>query len=364
MYRSKVIILFYVKVLALRGSYHGDTLGAMEAQAPSPYTGFYQQPWYKGRGHFLDPPKVSMCQGAWKLCIPKRIQPEIANGKDLIFSSRDAIFHKERDVSGIADMYSSYLSEELLENLDPSGFICIGALIIEPVIQGAGGMEMIDPLFQRILTKECHRRKIPVIYDEVLTGFWRLGTESAAELLSCQPDIACFAKLMTGGVVPLAVTLASEAVFEAFLGDSKLEGLLHGHSYTAHALGCTAAVKSIRWFKDCKTNPNLACGGRLLKEMWDENIVRQISLLPAISRVVALGTLCAIELQVESSSAGYASRCASNLLHKLRDDGVYMRPLGNVIYVMCGPCTSSKVCYNILEKVFRRLEELSQAKTY
>ncbi|CAH9147974.1 unnamed protein product, partial [Cuscuta epithymum] len=320
-----------LKVLALRGSYHGDTLGAMEAQAPSPYTGFYQQPWYKGRGHFLDPPKVSLCQGAWKLCIPKTIQPEIANEKDLIFNSRDEIFHKERDVSGIADMYSSYLSKELLENLNPRGFISIGALIIEPVIQGAGGMEMIDPLFQRILTKECHRRKIPVIYDEVLTGFWRLGTESAAELLSCQPDIACFAKLLTGGVVPLAVTLASEAVFEAFLGDSKLKGLLHGHSYTAHALGCTAAVKSIRWFKDCKTNPNLACGGRLLKEMWDENIVRQISLLPAISRVVALGTLCAIELQVEGSSAGYGSRCASSLVEKLRDDGVYMRPLGNVI---------------------------------
>ncbi|RAL50843.1 hypothetical protein DM860_015990 [Cuscuta australis] len=341
-----------LKVLALRGSYHGDTLGAMEAQAPSPYTGFYQQPWYKGRGHFLDPPKVSLCQDVWKLFIPKKIQPNIANEEDLIFSSRDEIFQKERDVSGIADVYSSYISQELLENLDPRGYISIGALIIEPVIQGAGGMEMIDPLFQRILTRECHRRKIPVIFDEVFTGFWRLGAESAAELLSCQPDIACFAKLMTGGVVPLAATLASK----------ELKALLHGHSYTAHALGCTAAVKSIKWFKDCKTNSNLTHGGRLLKEMWDENLVRHISLLPAVDRVVALGTLCAIELRVEGSNAGYASLCASNLLHKLRGDGIYMRPLGNVVYLMCGPCTSPDVCRTVLEKVFRRLEEVSQAK--
>nr|GLL36163.1 bifunctional dethiobiotin synthetase/7,8-diamino-pelargonic acid aminotransferase, mitochondrial [Ipomoea trifida] len=352
-----------LKVLALRGSYHGDTLGAMEAQAPSPYTGFYQQPWYTGRGHFLDPPKVSLCRNVWTICLPKNIQPDNANVEDLSFRSRDDIFDKKRDVSSLADVYSSYISQELSENLDPRGFMSIGALIIEPVIQGAGGMEMIDPLFQRILTKECQSRKIPVIFDEVFTGFWRLGRESAAELLSCQPDIACYAKLMTGGVIPLAVTLASEAVFEAFFGDSKLKALLHGHSYSAHALGCTAAVKSMKWFKDCKSNSNLTCDGRLLKELWDENLVRQISLLPAVGRVVVLGTLCAMELQAEGSDAGYASLYAANLIQKLRDDGIYMRPLGNVIYVMCGPCTSPQVCSNILEKIYTRLKDLSEAKT-
>ncbi|GMP36461.1 hypothetical protein CsSME_00008577 [Camellia sinensis var. sinensis] len=90
------------------------------------------------------------------------------------------------------------------------------------VIQGSGGMLMVDPLFQRVLVKECQSRKIPVIFDEVFTGFWRLGVESAAELLCCQPDIACFAKLMTGGIVPLAATLATDAVFDAFVEDSKM----------------------------------------------------------------------------------------------------------------------------------------------
>lgn len=110
-------------------------------------------------------------------------------------------------------------------------------------------MHMVDPLFQRILVNECRNKNIPVIFDEVFTGFWRLGTEvglsfspltffnwkffsidwevffllqSAAELLCCLPDIACFGKLMTGGTVPLSATLATDAVFDSFIGDSKV----------------------------------------------------------------------------------------------------------------------------------------------
>ncbi|KAL0290108.1 UNVERIFIED_CONTAM: Bifunctional dethiobiotin synthetase/7,8-diamino-pelargonic acid aminotransferase, mitochondrial [Sesamum angustifolium] len=306
-----------LKVLALRGSYHGDTLGAMEAQAPSPYTGFLQQPWYRGRGHFLDPPTVSMSDDIWEVALPQKMQ----SGK--------------------------------------SGLECL-------LIQGAGGMQMIDPLYQRILVRECKYRKIPVIFDEVFTGFWRLGREifmqSAAEMLYCQPDIACFAKLMTGGIIPLAVTLASDAVFEAFTGDSKLKALLHGHSYSAHAMGCAAAVKSVKWFKDSNTNMNLISETRLLQELWDAALVSQISLLPAVHRVVALGTLCAIELLAEGSNAGYASMYASSLLKNLLEDGIYMRPLGNVIYMMCGPCTSPDICRSLLEKVYDRIQEFGLQK--
>lgn len=216
---------------------------------------------------------------------------------------------------------------------------------------------MVDPLFQRVLVNECRRRKIPVIFDEVFTGFWRLGTESAAELLGCVPDIACFAKLMTGGMIPLAVTLATNAVFTAFLGDSKLKALLHGHSYTAHATGCTAATKSIKWFKDSQMNPNVIPQGKMLKELWDFELVTQISSHPAVERVISLGTLFALELQTEGSDAGYASMYARALLQMLREDGVYMRPLGNVIYLMCGPCTPPEICYQLLVKLQRNLEE-------
>ncbi|KAM7477033.1 hypothetical protein LguiB_024276 [Lonicera macranthoides] len=351
-----------LKVLALRGSYHGDTLGAMEAQAPSPYTGFLQQPWYTGRGSFLDPPSVYMCNGRWKLSLPQGVQSEKLKEEDMCFGFRDEIFNKTRDSSSLAGIYSSYISEELLQHSGSQKFTYIGALIIEPgkMIQGSGGMQMIDPLFQRILVKECRSRKIPVIFDEVFTGFWRLGVESAAELVCCEPDIACFAKLMTGGIIPLAATLATDAVFDAFVGDSKLKALLHGHSYSAHAMGCTAAVKSIKWFKDPQTNLNLSSEGKLLREIWDMDQAHQISFHPAVQRVVALGTLFALELRADGHNAGYASQYAKSLLHKLREDGIYMRPLGNVIYLMCGPCTSPRVCCHLLQKLYRRLEEFHQ----
>jgi len=138
------------------------------------------------------------------------------------FSSQAEVFCKSRDKSSAADLYLSYINQQLSEFSLSSNSEYLAALIIEPVIQGAGGMLMIDPLFQRILVSECKSRKIPVIFDEVFTGFWRLGVESASELLGCSPDIACYAKLMTGGIIPLAATLATEEVFESFRSDSKV----------------------------------------------------------------------------------------------------------------------------------------------
>ncbi|XP_020227433.1 bifunctional dethiobiotin synthetase/7,8-diamino-pelargonic acid aminotransferase, mitochondrial isoform X2 [Cajanus cajan] len=342
-------------VLALQRSYHGDTLGAMEAQAPSSYTGFLQQPWYTGRGLFLDPPSVFMHNKTWNISIPEGYCWESLKA----FASRDGIFHKSRDKSELATVYSSYISKVL------SGFrgtSRVGALIMEPVIQGAGGMHMIDPLFQHVLVRECRSRKIPVIFDEVFTGFWRLGVETTAELIHCVPDIACFGKLMTGGIIPLSVTLATKAVFDSFMGDSKLKALLHGHSYSAHAMGCAAAVKSIQWFKDPCSNPNITSDGRLLRELWDDTLVHRISSHPTVQRVVALGTLFALELKAEGDNAGYGSLYARPLLQKLREDGVYMRPLGNVIYLLCGPCTSPEICNELLVKLYRRLEEFNRCR--
>lgn len=351
-----------LKVLALQGSYHGDTLGAMEAQAPSSYTGLLQQPWYSGRGLFLDPPTIFMHDGVWKLTLPERMHSQFVKAEDTSFSSRDEIFNQNRDCSSLASSYFAYILQQLSLQAGLGGFSHIGALLIEPVIHGAGGMVMVDPLFQRVLVKECKSRNIPVIFDEVFTGFWRLGVESAAELLHCQPDIACYAKLMTGGIIPLSATLATRAVFDAFVDDSKLKALLHGHSYSAHAMGCTAAAKSIKWFKDTKTNANLASDRRILKELWDRDLVHKISSHPTVKRVVALGTLFALELQAQGSNAGYGSLYAGPLLKNLREDGIYMRPLGNVIYLMCGPCTSPQICHTLLEKLYTRLQEFGKNK--
>lgn len=352
-----------LKVLALTGSYHGDTLGAMEAQAPSSYTSFIQQPWYSGRGFFLDPPECFITKGNWHLSLPDclksvHVKPEVTR-----FYSHTELLCPSRDSSSIARIYSNYISEQLSSFAASNHSTQIGSLIIEPVIHGAGGMHMVDPLFQRILVKQCQSRKIPVIFDEVFTGFWRLGRESAAELLGCWPDVACFAKLMTGGVVPLAATLTTESVFEAFKGDSKLMALLHGHSYSAHAVGCASAAKAIQWFKDPSTNPNIDSERKILKELWDLKLVQMISTLPAVERIVVFGTLFAFQLKSDGSDAGYASLFASSLVQQLRADGLYIRPLGNVIYLMCGPCTSPHFCTEQLQKVHRSICEFSKRQT-
>ncbi|KAL6842248.1 hypothetical protein ACP4OV_027896 [Aristida adscensionis] len=344
------------KVLALNGSYHGDTLGAMEAQAPSAYTSFLQQPWYSGRGLFLDPPTVYVKNEICSISLPDSMEHNELTPGDTCFPSLAGVFCKSRDKSSASDLYVSYISRQLSEFSLLNNSEHIAALIIEPVIHGAGGMHMIDPLFQRILVSECKHRKIPVIFDEVFTGFWRLGVESASELLGCLPDIACYAKLMTGGIVPLAATLATEEVFESFKSDSKLTALLHGHSYTAHAMGCSAAVKAIQWYRDPSTNSNLDFEHMKLNELWDHALVQKLSSLPNVKRVLSLGTLCAIELKAEGSDSGYASLYASTLIQQLRkEDDIYARPLGNVIYLMCGPCTSRDSCTRQLSKVHRRL---------
>ncbi|KAF2568292.1 hypothetical protein F2Q68_00027215 [Brassica cretica] len=185
--------------------------------------------------------------------------------------------------------------------------------------------------------------------------------KTTAELLGCKPDIACFAKLMTGGMIPLAVTLATDAVFDSFSGDSKLKALLHGHSYSAHAMGCATAAKAIEWFKDIETNHNIIPQGGILRELWDEELVQKISCHSVVQRVVVLGTLFALELKVDASNSGYASLYAKSLLEMLREDGIFMRPLGNVVYLMCGPCTSPEICRELLSKLYKRLGEFNRA---
>jgi dethiobiotin synthetase/adenosylmethionine--8-amino-7-oxononanoate aminotransferase len=224
-----------------------------------------------------------------------------------------------------------------------------------PVIHGAGGMQIVDPLFQRVLVRECQSQLIPTIFDEVLTGCWRLGVESAAELLGCKPDIACYSKLLTGGVVPLGATLASESVFETFMGNSKLDALLHGHSYTAHAIGCASAAISLQYFSNPLRNPNLLPSGRRLKEFWKPELVSEISWHQAVHRVVSLGTIFALELHTNAADSGYASVLSKGLVEGLRHDGIYVRPLGNVVYLMCGPLTNPESCSALLQKLHAQL---------
>lgn len=334
--RSKLPTL----IVGIDGCYHGDTLGVMDCAPRSDYNA-RQMAWYEPRGIFFTPPVACIEDGIWTVRMPDWVEEE-----DVQFKSLDQIVDNRREYPA----YKSTIAKRLDEVLE-AGEADIGALLIEPVMQGAGGMRLIDPAFQRALVDECRSRGIPVVYDEVFTGLYRLGAESGATILGRNPDIAAYAKLLTGGSVPLAVTLARSEVFEAFQGDSKRDALLHGHSYTGHVAGCAAALESLRQYR---------CSERFIteenkfKESWNEMQAREISCLEDVDNVTIIGTVLAIELKADEF--GYASTGAADMVRKLKDAGLLARPLGNVIYVTCSPVTENKQCEHTAKTLLRVLE--------
>ena len=275
-----------VRVLALDGSYHGDTLGTMDMQAPSVFTGPMQTPWYKPRGLFLSPPTLQLRKGRWVIeqpangvCLEPCAGCGCDSGERRVPDRHGGVRGGFRDARGgfrrrgarrdaLAGWYRGR-STRFWTRRDATRTRAIAppvaALVTECVLHGAGGMDLIDPLFQRVLMRRCKASGLPVVLDEVFAGIWRLGAEGAWQLLRETPDVSCYAKLLTGGLVPLAVTAATEEVFDAFRGTTKQQGLLHGHSYTAYPVGCAVAAEAMRLYRDPEANPNLTLverGGR------------------------------------------------------------------------------------------------------
>lgn len=356
-------------VIGLQNSYHGDTLGAMQCSPPSVFNGEMQTPWYQAQGFFLDPPHAAICNGQWKVMLSEELQGKLPHGllvDELSLSSKEEVFAEERGSAGLAQFYLQNI-QQALDDAGERG-IQLGACIMEAVLQGAGGMNLIDPLWQRLLVQECRHRGIPVIFDEVFSGIWRLGAESAAELLGEAPDIGCYAKLLTGGMLPLSVTLAREEVFKAFEGPSKVEALLHGHSYTAHPIGCQVSVAALDIYCDTTSNPNYPghegsqraqeatgdLGKAKLTDLWDEDMAATISLDPKVRRVLPLGTVFAVEMNAED--AGYGSTASASVVKSLRSQGIFARPLGNVVYLMAAPTTTKSECRKLLAKLMSALK--------
>ncbi|GIM11982.1 hypothetical protein Vretimale_15413 [Volvox reticuliferus] len=256
----------------------------------------------------------------------------------------------------------------------------LAACVMEPLLQGAGGMLVVEPGFQRALAEVCRTRQLPLILDEVFSGLYRTGALTAAARLGITPDVACLGKLLTGGAAPMAVTLATREVFEAFAGPSKLFALLHGHSYTAYPVGCAAAVASLELLSNAETNPNLCAPGRCPKNptcttpcgrllpIWDEqHAVSVLSYHPLVSRIAAVGTVLAVELattasatasSAQSSGGGYGSVSAVQVVRRLRDVyGIYARPLGPVVYLMVPPTARRETASWLADCLARALDE-------
>lgn len=336
-----------IGVLGLKGSYHGDTIGAMDASEPCVFN--EKVDWYRGRGYWFDYPTYKLKNGRWVVEPPAGMEEEFGPAQQ--FEQQDDIF--DFQARGHSPQYEAYI-EKTLDRLVKDEGRKFGALVMEPVILGAGGMIFVDPLFQQSLARVVRRYNfttsaatappaiegehswsgLPVMFDEVFTGLYRLGRFSSATFLDVHPDISVHAKLLTGGLLPLSITAASDSIFQAFWGDEKSEALLHGHSYTAHPIGCHVANVSLqtmdqyqersKWRefkrdwryvrtpsnstepKDEKhtwhMNPKKFEEGRALWSFWARDFVTNLSKHKRVDHVNALGSVLAVSLKDDSGA--------------------------------------------------------------
>ncbi|MEW6600157.1 MAG: adenosylmethionine--8-amino-7-oxononanoate transaminase [Nitrospirota bacterium] len=207
------------------------------------------------------------------------------------------------------------------------------ALIIEPLMQGAGGMITSPPGYLKGIKKLCKSYGILMIADEVATGFGRTGKMFACQHEDVSPDILCLAKGITGGYLPLAATVTTEEIYSAFLGEYRdLKTFFHGHTYTGNQLACAAAIANLNLFKKEKTLQRLGRKIDLLKKE-----LSKMSVLKHVGDIRQSGFMAGIEL-VKDKKTGepyqLEDKIGWRVCHAARENGLIIRPLGNVIVLM------------------------------
>jgi adenosylmethionine---8-amino-7-oxononanoate aminotransferase len=220
----------------------------------------------------------------------------------------------------------------------------VAAVLIEPMLQGAGGMIMWPSEFLAGVQDLCTRHGALLIADEVLTGFGRTGKMFACEHADVHPDIMCLSKALTAGYLPMGATVASEKVFDAFLSEDRSKTFFHGHSYTANPLACAVAIASLDLIQEEQTLERVARLECQLREGLDP-----LRRLPHVGDVRVLGGVGAVELQ--SPEGGYLDSAGPRLAAEFLSRGILLRPLGNVVYFMPPYAISDEVTAWALEQI-------------
>ena len=235
---------------------------------------------------------------------------------------------------------------ELLER--HSGEVC--ALILEPRVQCAGGMRMHDPRYLRRARDLCDAHGVLLIADEIAVGFGRTGTMFACEGAGIQPDLLCLSKGLTGGFLPLAAVLATQAIYDGFLDDSRERAFLHSHSYTGIPLACAAALASLAIFDtDDVLARNRATAARMAA------LAASIVELPHVADVRQAGMIVAFELTRDGDRHAPfepAARIGLRAYRAALEGGVVLRPLGDTLYWMPPYCIDDEQLH-LLARVTR-----------
>jgi adenosylmethionine-8-amino-7-oxononanoate aminotransferase len=287
------------RFVALDGAYHGETFGAMSAGARSIFS---------------------------------------APFSDLLFESTHIPFPKDEQAA------IESLKRELAKG-------DVAAFIFEPLIQGAAGMRMYKPEILNKLMQICKGAGVLCIADEVMTGFGRTGTTFAVNQVEAQPDFICMSKGLSGGTLPLSLTTCTQAIYDAFLGDDIQKAFLHGHSFTGNPIGCVAAIASLELLEkeECQeAMMNIATRHKAFSE--------KIKSFDIIEDIRQTGTVIAIELKADSS--GYASTIRQQLYQSFLSQGVLLRPLGNVIYILPPYCITEEELTKVYEVIENKLKSL------
>jgi adenosylmethionine-8-amino-7-oxononanoate aminotransferase len=228
----------------------------------------------------------------------------------------------------------------------------IAAVIVEPVIQAAGGMIIWPEGYLKGVRDLCTRYNVLLIADEVATGFGRTGKMFACEHESVVPDIICLSKGITNGYMPLAVTLTTDEIYTMFLGEFRdLKTFFHGHSYTGNPLACAAAIASINIFEEDATLRKIPTKSDILYS----NML-EIAELPHVGNVRHKGLVGAVELVKEKGSRKsypWEDRMGWKIAYRMREYGVIMRPLGNIMVIM-PPLTISNDNLDYLMKKLKK----------
>jgi adenosylmethionine-8-amino-7-oxononanoate aminotransferase len=202
----------------------------------------------------------------------------------------------------------------------------LAAVIVEPLVQGAAGIVTHPPGYLRDVRRLCDEHGVLLICDEVATGFGRTGTMFACEQEGVAPDLMCLAKGLTGGYMPLAATLATEQIYEAFLAPHEdFRTFFHGHTYTGNPLACAAALGCLDVFEMERTMVKLQPKIRVLTDM-----LRDIEAMPEVAEVRHRGFMVGIDLGDHDP----AERMGHRVVREARERGVIVRPLGDTIVLM------------------------------
>ena len=224
------------------------------------------------------------------------------------------------------------------------------AVIFEPLLQGAGGMAVVRPQFLQAVQTLVQEAGALLIADEVLTGFGRCGDWFASRRAGLQPDLMALSKGLTGGCLPMGVTMASERIFSGFIGSDPSLTLWHGHSFTANPLGCAVANASLDLLE---AEPQRFLGF----EARHRPHLQAMSRHPRVNHCRLIGTLAAFDLAVEGT-AGYLNPAGPTVKRIAMEEGVFLRPLGQVVYLLPPLCITDaqlEQCYGAISKALDQL---------